>query len=127
MPIIISSRTPEGRPGRCPVCESVICIEPSAPAGDAPCPCCGQLLWFVILAEETRFYLPDEASAGKWQRLVAVLDRIPPEPGESLDLVELVMELEEELGLSIPEGERGNVKSVGDLIDLFLRQRPDQE
>ena len=42
----ISSRTPEGRPGRCPVCGSDVAIEPSEPAGDAPCPECACLIWF---------------------------------------------------------------------------------
>lgn len=41
-----SSRTPEGHFNRCPVCQNEICIVPSHPLGDAPCPCCGQLLWF---------------------------------------------------------------------------------
>lgn len=45
--MIISSRTPEGRPNRCPVCGSAIKIEPSDPAGDAPCPNCGHLVWFT--------------------------------------------------------------------------------
>ncbi len=44
---VISSRTPEGSPNLCPVCGSRIKIEPSDPAGDAPCPTCGHLLWFT--------------------------------------------------------------------------------
>ena len=44
--MIISSRTPEGTPNRCPVCNNDLKIEPSSPAGDAPCPYCGHLLWF---------------------------------------------------------------------------------
>jgi anti-anti-sigma regulatory factor len=45
--VLISSRTPEGRPNRCSLCGSDIQIEPSDPPGDAPCPRCGQLLWFA--------------------------------------------------------------------------------
>src|SRR3954452_22282213 len=45
--MVISSRTPEGRPNLCPVCGSAVKIEPSDPAGDAPCPHCGHLLWFT--------------------------------------------------------------------------------
>jgi anti-anti-sigma factor len=45
--MVISSRTLEGRPNSCPVCGSAIKIEPSDPAGDAPCPDCGHLLWFT--------------------------------------------------------------------------------
>jgi hypothetical protein len=42
----ISSRTPEGEPALCPICGTAFTAEPSDPGGDAPCPCCGHLLWF---------------------------------------------------------------------------------
>ena len=45
--MVISSRTPEGPPNRCPVCGCYTNIEPSNPAGEAPCPQCGNLLWFA--------------------------------------------------------------------------------
>src|SRR5262249_16413716 len=45
--MVISSRTPEGQPNHCPVCKTELRIEPSDPAGDAPCPRCGHLLWFT--------------------------------------------------------------------------------
>jgi anti-sigma B factor antagonist len=45
--MLISSRTPEGAPGRCRVCGATLKIEPSDPAGDAPCPRRGHLLWFT--------------------------------------------------------------------------------
>jgi len=57
------SRTPEGRPNRCPHCGNEVCIEPSSPMRDAPCPCCGQLIWFPTQAEEHRRrleQLPDQ-------------------------------------------------------------------
>jgi anti-sigma B factor antagonist len=41
----ISSRTPEGLPSRCPICGAVPNLELSEPAGDAPCPNCGCLVW----------------------------------------------------------------------------------
>lgn len=43
-----SSRTPEGEPNKCPICENANNIEPSGTHGDAPCPCCGHLLWFHL-------------------------------------------------------------------------------
>ncbi len=57
----ISSRTPEGAPNRCPVCGNSICIEPSIPPGDAPCPHCGSLLWFAqsILGNESDVLVHD--------------------------------------------------------------------
>jgi hypothetical protein len=45
--IVISSRTPEGKPFHCPVCGSGVKIEPSQPMGDVPCPRCGHLLWLT--------------------------------------------------------------------------------
>ena len=41
-----SSRTPEGDRGRCTVCRAIVRMEPSSPTRDAPCPCCGTLIWF---------------------------------------------------------------------------------
>ena len=41
-----ATRTPEGEPNRCPLCGNDIVLVPSHPPGDAPCPHCGQLLWF---------------------------------------------------------------------------------
>jgi anti-anti-sigma factor len=46
--MVISTRTPEGQPGRCPICGAVLKVEPSDPPGDAPCPCCGHLVWFTV-------------------------------------------------------------------------------
>jgi len=103
----ISSRTPEGIPNRCPVCGSQVRIEPSGPFGDAPCPDCGTLLWFVAVGSETRFFestdkldrmldrmiaerfgvCPDDVRGGRWRQLGI----------DSLDVVELIMELEEAL------------------------------
>ena len=54
MDAVISSRTPEGEPFRCPACGAVDRIEPSRPPGDAPCPSCGQLLWFSAPKEDVR-------------------------------------------------------------------------
>jgi hypothetical protein len=44
--MVISSRTPEGWPNKCPVCLKPFRLEPSDPAGEAPCPHCGSLVWF---------------------------------------------------------------------------------
>jgi mannitol/fructose-specific phosphotransferase system IIA component (Ntr-type) len=41
----IASRTPEGLPGRCPICNQEVVVDPSIPPGDATCPHCGSLLW----------------------------------------------------------------------------------
>lgn len=42
---------------------------------------------------------------------------------DSLDLVELVMELEEEFDIQIPEDAADNIKTVGDAIDYIESQQ----
>ena len=58
--MVISSRKPEGLPGRCPVCGKAVHVEPSLPFGDVPCPNCGHLLWFLAFTSETRLLLPED-------------------------------------------------------------------
>jgi len=76
----ISSRTPEGRPNYCPVCGSDVQIEPSDPAGDAPCPRCGHLLWFVWeeLGDTQVIKLAGSSfDAESWERLIESIDVRP--------------------------------------------------
>jgi len=56
----VSSRTPEGSPHRCPICGKSVRVDPSDPAGDAPCPNCGHLLrWFRRRLSEKHGVSPD--------------------------------------------------------------------
>jgi acyl carrier protein len=106
----ISSRTPEGNPGRCPVCRREVTIEDSQPFGDAPCPHCGTLLRFVNAQGELLLF--DEAGESvvrarlrSWiaERLGVSEEQIGDEwealqklGVDSLDIVELVMDIEED-------------------------------
>ncbi|KAA5542264.1 STAS domain-containing protein [Roseiconus nitratireducens] len=69
--MIISSRTPEGEPNRCPICREEIWLDPSQPTGDAPCPNCGHLLWFsdppIAVVTFTSGEVVDESS---WDQLM---------------------------------------------------------
>jgi acyl carrier protein len=80
------------------------------PFGDAPCPRCGCLLWFIAADSDIRFY-PFEQSATIRERVLRIVadhlgvdeGAIRRNPGivnelggDSLDMVELIMELEEE-------------------------------
>ncbi len=94
----IASRTPEGHPNQCPVCQALVCVEPSHPAGDAPCPHCGVLLWFLPS------YFADIGQ-------------------DSLDVAELMMELEEEFGLTITDADSEKLRTVGDVIDYLARRQ----
>lgn len=110
--MVIASRTPEGEPTRCPVCGNDARIEPSLFFGDATCPCCGTLLWVLKLSNE-RTVFEQASSEHVKERVKQVLARllgVSPDKldgdtplvndlgADSLDIVELAMELEEELG-----------------------------
>ena len=105
---MISSRMPEGEWNRCPVCQSTMRIEPSQPFGDATCPACGSLLWFLAASDDARFFPRDEASQIEERLAALVAERLGIDPAavrdgkwqelgiDFLDWVELVMEVEEE-------------------------------
>ena len=108
----VSSRTPEGQPNKCPVCAAQIRIEPSLPWGDAPCPSCGHLLWFVKHPNGHQFHNEQTANIRKTElrhfiarQLGISVEKIPHKLNEidfnllgadSLDAVEIIMMLEEE-------------------------------
>lgn len=71
------------------------------------------------------------------EHLVAELDLEPDEvtpqarfredfDADSLDLYELVMELEDRYGISVSEQEAGEIKTVGDAIDFVLAKTGSQ-
>jgi acyl carrier protein len=120
--MIVSSRTPGGMPNRCPVCEKEICIEPSTPTGDAPCPHCGCLLWFVNLPRGVRLYKHEDISPRKRELIEGLLSSGLQ---ETLAIVEFLMEAEEDLGIEVAEAEREKIKTLEDLIDFILRNLPD--
>jgi acyl carrier protein len=134
--VTISSRTPDGVPNQCPICAVSICIQPSQPPGDAPCPNCGALLWFFPTSAGMRFH-ESQGVAPVRDRLLQIVgenlgvnkDRIDPAASfiddmraDSLDVVELVMELEEEFQITIPDDQAEKIKTVGDAIDFIARQ-----
>jgi acyl carrier protein len=137
----IASRTPEGDPNTCPICHGVIWIEPSQPSGDAPCPSCGALLWFVDTSEGRRWY-DAEAIAEIRAKLLDVLsahlglnreqlsDDLPFREAagiDSLGVIELVMQVEEQFHLAIPDEVAEKITTVRDLLAyLARREKPDE-
>ncbi len=112
----ISSRTPEGVPHHCPVCGKMSALEPSYPGGDSCCPSCGQLLW----------WFQDRLSrdAGITPAEVTLSSSFTEDIGaDSLDIVELLMELEEEFGITIPDNEAEQIKTVADAIRYIEQHR----
>jgi acyl carrier protein len=134
----ISSRTPEGQPNHCPVCDSFVSIEPSLPPGDALCPNCGTLLWFLNAPEGARLH-EAQVLARVLERLRTMLvarnlnvdvDKLNLETSflhdlgaDSLDTAELIMELESEFGVGLPEGEPGRLETIAELIDYLARKK----
>jgi acyl carrier protein len=96
------------------VCGAIVAMETSWPLGDACCPKCGSLLvWFR-----------DRPDAAELLDRARFLDASFDELGvDSLDVVELVMELEEEFDVSIPDDQAERIQTVGDAIRYLRRQR----
>ncbi len=96
-------------------------LEFSEPTGDAPCPNCGCLLWESTLIVEsiiTKFRdVIETASEGGLSVNTRFADL------DSLDTVELVMELEEEFDIQIPEGEVEKIQTIGDVVRFIKRRR----
>jgi acyl carrier protein len=120
--MVIPSRTPEGFPSRCPLCGAETNLEFSDPAGDAPCPKCGHLLWLSgELLSWLRTRLTDTAGVP--------IDRVNADTAlaelgtPSLDAVELVMEREEKFDVSIPEEVAERIETVGDAIRCIEQSR----
>jgi len=109
----ISSRTPEGLPHRCPVCGEISAVEPSYPGGDACCPVCGQLLW----------ELRDRLGQRGINDLFGLDARLSDLGVESLDLVELVMEIEETYDIDVTDDEAAQIQTVDDVLRLIRRRR----
>lgn len=117
---MISCRTPEGFPSRCPLCQAEAAIDFSEHGGDAPCPSCGaRILRSAQLLERLR------AIARKYPELE--LDELTsdspwPPGGDSLTGVEVMLELEQELGVSMSANIADRIDTVGDAIRYFERQ-----
>lgn len=121
----VSSRTPEGFPSNCPLCGAATNLEFSDPAGDAPCPNCGHLLWHASeVLPILRRWIADRLGVDPDQVTgeTGILD-IDIESPDSIDTVELVMELEEHFDVSISIEELGSIRTVGDAIRFLETQR----
>lgn len=105
----ISSRTPEGEPQRCPICGRLSHVEYSDPGGDACCPNCGSLLtWFRDRVSHR--------SGIASQRITFTSSFVDDLGLESLDDVELIMQIEVEFGLKMPDAAAEQIKTVADAV-----------
>ena len=111
--LTISSRTPEGQPNHCPVCDADVCVDPSPLFGDATCPKCGSLLWFLNVQPHSHVFERSRSRSIRDRVMAMVAEQLGLDPTkitentsfvndlgvDSLDMVELVMDLEEEFDL----------------------------
>lgn len=116
--LTISSRTPEGEPSRCILCDHQTNLEYSSPTDDAPCPSCGHLLWrssqtFQIVQNQLAKSLHIDSSQ--------ITPSFPlPSESDSLNTVEMVMELEEALEVGLSQEIITQSKNVADLTRQIL-------
>ncbi len=112
----IATRTSEGLPFRCKICGEVTLLEPSLPLGDAVCPRCGNLVvWF---RDRIGANLGIDAEA-----IPLDASFLHDLHADSLDIVELVMELEEEFGFVLPDDEAEHMQTLADVIRWYLRRQ----
>jgi acyl carrier protein len=117
--VIISSRTPEGLPHRCPICAKIAALEPCYPGGDSVCPSCGHLLWSI----RDRFWSNLGVNLGVATDQITFETLLFDDLGiDSLDRVEFVMGLEEEFEFNIPDEVAENFRTVGDVIEYLQRR-----
>ena len=105
--MIISSRTPEGQPFRCPVCGEDTDLE-RTDQGDACCPACGELLWWFRDRVDARLQLEDPL---RYEQL------------DSIEFVELIMQLEEEYGVRLSEAATEEIQTIEDAIRMLRKKR----
>jgi len=120
--VTVSSRTPEGMPSECPLCGAQTNIEFSDPAQDAPCPSCGHLLWASnqLVQSVTQRYADVLGTA---PNAINANTRFADLGADSLETVEMVMELEEEYDVSIPDDVAERIQTVGDAVRYIQDQR----
>jgi acyl carrier protein len=111
----IASMTPQGDDYRCPICGKIAGLAESFGSREVPCPSCGQLL--------SRIRDRLGVSGDRLETLRMSMDKIGK---DSLEIVELVMELEEEFEITVPDHEAESCRTIEDLIRLIQRYRKDE-
>jgi acyl carrier protein len=110
----IASRTPEGEPYLCPICDAFAPLETSD-AGDTLCPQCGQLLW--------KFRDSLEAVTLSPIAEIALSDPITKHLADSMDVVELVMQLEDTHGVTVSDEDYEKIRTVEDVLRYIRKQQ----
>jgi acyl carrier protein len=78
--------------------------------------------WIVASVEERVIEIVCENLAVNKEQVTRSTSFIDDVGADSLDIVELVMELEEEFEITIPDEEAEKIKTVGEAIDYIERE-----
>ena len=109
-------------PSECPICGANTNIEFSDPGQDAPCPSCGHLLWASnqLTRDVTQRYAD---ALGTSLGAINANTRFSDLGADSLEIVEIVMDLEEEFDVNIPESAAENIHTIRDAVRYIQEQR----
>ena len=102
-------------PHRCPICGKTAAVEPAQPGGDSCCPSCGGLLWQLRDCVAVSLHVAHER--------ITLESSFADLGADSLDLVELVMALEEEFDVRIPDDVAERIQTVNDAIRYIKRAK----
>jgi acyl carrier protein len=115
---IISSRTPEGEPHQCPICDALSNLDPSYSGGDSCCPQCGHLLWwFQDRLGKDYGVEPADVLATAFGDLEGL---------DSMGTVELVMQIQEQLDVRFSDLPEKKLETVGELIRWIRKQQQEE-
>ncbi len=129
---------PERAAGQCPLCRAAVALQPTEDYGNAPCPACGKSLWYC--KQPGGIWFHDAAKAAQLRervipfvakqlgadatRITDATSFVEDLAADSLDIVEMVMSLEEEFGVKIPDEEAEKIRTVGQLLNWLLLHLP---
>lgn len=117
-------KAPEPMHGRCPCCNAILLVDARRRFGIMACPECARIIWWVTSLEaEAPFFSDDFKHPSLEDLLENGTDSFDGTGVDSLDAVELVMALEEEVGHEIPDEDAKKLKSVKDVIEYIRKHR----
>lgn len=111
----VSSRTPEGFQGRCPLCRRFVVVTPSDWLKDAPCPACGVLIWPIQGQRRAFFLIADKIQTALRRKVYEAIQSA--RSGDSLALVETLITFEEFDALNIPDELAKSFRTVDDFLE----------
>lgn len=116
---MISSRTPEGWPGRCPVCEQDVTVEPADALSDAPCPACGTLLWPIVHDGATHLMGGETFPRDRRAAILEVARLL--EDGDSMDWVDALESIEAAFGVHVEIEDVEQWRTAQEFLDWVER------